>query len=372
MDKDKVIGGLEELAERNVGFRFLCNRDQAGSSAMLFLQWCLAPQVVKRLKDAAVTDARVFVTVTDPHLRETRYVFPLTSPQELIEFHCPGTHIVSGAVVYCPVKNARDAKRSTGWAAKKFLKKDGRYSYEYGLDGAISYNDCELFGEAYLPVEVADGFFAPPLSAREDWWINLWFGEPAWDQCEIRRRRMIAYTVQPIPVAAWAIFLFLLRFVVAFYASVMELRKGVPWSVLVHPFSAKTDDIRGDSTERWKGRPFANLLKPINQIFWFAFALFVSRPVMMVTGWPPGMAIVFCYIILMGAVVALIGGSSWLDKLPQPELDQEDLDRLYADLYCTTVPQGDALRAKRRGLANNLVLRFHDFKASVCRPTARG
>lgn len=371
MNENKVVGGLDELAEKNIGFRFLFNRDQVQSSAILFLQWCLAPQVVQRLKDATVTDAQVFVTVLSPNGRETRYVFPLTSPQELIEFHCPGIHTISGTVVFCTTQKGYSSKR-IGLAAKAFLRKSSRYSYEHDLKHAVYHGDCESFGEAYLPVEVADGFFAPPLSALEDWWVNLWFGEPAWDQCEIRRRRMIAYTVQPVLVSVWAVFVFFIRLVVAFGASVMELRQNVPWSVLVHPFSANTADIRDDSTERWKGRPFANLLKPINQLVIFAIVIVFMAFVMSLTEWLPGMSFVFSYVIIMAVIMGVIVISSWLEKLPQPELGQEDLDRLYSDLFCTTVPPDGTLRAKRRGLANNAVLLFHNFKASVCRPTARG
>jgi hypothetical protein len=39
----------EELNETNIGFRFLYNQDQTENSALLFIQWCLAPQVTELL-----------------------------------------------------------------------------------------------------------------------------------------------------------------------------------------------------------------------------------------------------------------------------------------------------------------------------------
>lgn len=366
MDK---INGIEELQETNSGFRFLFNKDQTQSSAMLFLQWCLAPQVAQYLKKAEVTDAKVFITVRNPNGRETRYVAPLTSPQELIEFHRPRNHEISGTVVW-----GDDINR----ARRDFLRKNDRYSYEWDSERAISRNNCQSFGTAELSLDVADGFFAPEMSPRKSWYVNLWFGEPAWDECEIRRRKMIAYFVQTPLLAVWIPILFTVRLVYALWLSVMCLRENVPWEAVIHPFSCTTAEIEYRSEKRWDGTLW-RLFVPANQIIIVAMSILLTFPVYKLTGQVSWEVLLSVY----GAIMILAIMSKLLPSLVaenirryQERLNEQEkaarMDRLYSDLLCTTAPVDGALRTRRHGFKNNAVLAYHNFKAAVCRPTARG
>lgn len=368
------IEGYEELKETNTGFRFLYNKDQLQSGAMLFIQWCLAPQVVQYLKDEEVTDAQVFITVRNPNGGEQRLVYPLAqSAQEIIEFHRPGVHTISGTVVWGPY--ARDAK-------KKFLEKHSRREYRYEPKEAIQESGAAAhwsFGQAELSVEVADGFFAPRLSAFENWYINLWYSEPPWDGCEISHRRWIAYTIQPLVLALWIPFICLSRFSCAAIKSVLFAEKNVAWSAVVHPFSQSSDDLTRSGERRWARGSILNLFMPMNLCVYYVIAIVCALGIRSPTALTGLESVAVAY----GAILVFVVMYHVLYRLSEKDAsgywkqraerkEKERMERLYSDLSCLMVPVDGTLRTRRRDLADNVILSYHNLKARMCRPTAQG
>lgn len=364
------IRNAEELKEPNVGFKFLFNKKQAGSGAVLFLQWCLAPQVIQFLKENKVADAKVFITVQNPHGRETRYTASLASPQEFLEFHCPGKHEISGAVIWGDHLNR---------ASKYFLEKSERRHYQWSLEKSVSNNGCESFGKAEMSVEVPSGFFAKEMSPFMSWYVNLSFGEPSWDECETRRRKLFAFTAQTVALAVWIPYTFMMRLIFVLFVWGVLLRKDVPWEAVVRPFFYDTRDIVNRSEMRWEEEPVKRLiLVPSNQIIMIVVSIVISS---IIVDWTEISFLVLpiVYAIVVIFLVAL--NSSWLEKWfevdfkrymveREERLRAEALNRSYHELLCTTAPADGTLRLKRRGFKNNVVLAFQDFKSRVCRPTA--
>lgn len=391
--------GIEDLKEKNVGFRFLTRKGPNDSSAMMLFQWCLAPQFLAFLKENGVMNAKVFVVVTNPRGRAMRYIFTLSSPQELIEFHCSGEHKVMGTVVW-----GANMDRS----CKRFLMQSyDRGQYDYDLESSFDYS--KSFGLAEHSVDVADGFFAPEMSPLQDWWVNLWFDGQTWDECMIRRRKMVAYTIQPIVVGIFALILFIVRTIYAFWTGVLLLRKGVPWESLVRPFQYDTREIWDRSDRRWDSSNPMNLLVPI----FFIPAIIILFGVMcllylaghFIISLPLNWGLVFGGV---GGCLAVWWGVAKLPKLlpkmvrtlrdatPEKVTTGIDrgigngmrmwdewysnrvkhsravhLERIYADLSCVTAPANGSVRTKRVGFTQNAVLAYHDVKARICRPTAR-
>ncbi|MDP2655000.1 MAG: hypothetical protein Q8P17_00325 [bacterium] len=370
MNKISEMKDAEELKETNVGFRFLFNPNQARSGAVLFLQWCLAPQVIQHLKDNCVTDAKVFITVRNPHGREIRYVASLASPQEFLEFHCSGKHEISGTVVW---------GESLEKADKHFLEKSDRHHYRWSLEMATANNRCSSFGKAEMSVEVPSGFFAPELSPWMFWYVNLWFGEPAWDECEIRRRKLIALLVQTPLLSVYIPLIFVMRLVYALFVSGVLLRKDVPWEAVVRPFVYSISDIWDRSERRWEEKPVRRLiLVPSNQIMMILVSIMISIIIVEWTGLS-FLVLPVVYAVIVVFFAALV--SPWLEKWIEMDFKQymaereerlrsELLNRSYHELLCTTAPADGTLRTKRSGFKNNVVLAFQDFKANVCRPSA--
>lgn len=359
---------LDELKEANVGFRFLFNKKQAQSGAMMFLQWCLAPQVIQHMKDIGVTDAKVFITMRNPHGRETRHVVSLASPQEFLEFHCPGKHEISGTVVW-----GSELKRMRGY----FLKKNSRHHYENEVGWVL--RQVGSFGKAEMSVEVHDGFFAPEMSPWMEWYVNLWFGEPSWDECETRRRKTIALLVQTPLLAMWIPIVFTIRLIYALLVGGVLLRKDVPWGAVVRPFFYDFVDIWDNSERRWEEEPVKRLLLvPMNQILLVATSIVISTIIVSYTT----LSFLVLPAVYAAIVISIVAPNSsrferWFNESFQRYMDElkerlraEALNRSYSELLCTTAPADGTLRIKRQGFKNNVVLAFQDFKARVCRPTA--
>lgn len=395
----KNLPGIEDLKEKNVGFRFLTKKGPNDSSAMMMFQWCLAPQFLSFLKGNEVTNAKVFVIVKNPRGREARYIFNLSSPQELIEFHCSGNHKVSGTVVWGEGME-RTCRRFT-------LQSYNRGEYDCGVDYSCEYSTS--FGLAELSVDVADGFFAPEMSAWKDWWVNLWFEGQAWDECMIRRRKMVAYTIQPIVVGIFALFLFIMRTIYAFWAGVLLLRKNVPWESLIRPFQYDTHEIWDRSSRRWDSSSPMNLLVPMVfipiLIFLSGAALLIfwatSALISLALNWGFILgAATSCLIVwwsgtrlpkLLSNVTqslrkaapekvtatvdrGIVNGMRFLDDWYSNRVKQSravHLERIYSDLSCATAPANGSARTRRSSFTQNAVLAYHDIKARICRPAAR-
>lgn len=358
---------IREFDEKNTALRFLANLDQLQSGAMLRLQWCIAPQVVEYLRKEQIKGAQLFITITDPRGREKRLVRPLTSPQELIEFHCPGAHKISGTVVWGP-----QVQKST----EEFLKKCDRYQYEHYLENSVNRYACSSFGEAELQAKVADGFFAPKMAPWMDWWVNLWFGD-AWDGCEIKRRKVIAFTIQPMLLALWIPFIALVRLFIAFFGSVILLREGVDFRPVIHPFAMDNQDVLRYDQRRWVDKPVRRLLLvPSSQFGMMFTALMLMSIFELLFGYSIHVFVVWYVIVLAVAVVLTTDLVDQIQKQKHKKAGKDAAEEMYKryypdELLCTTVPCDGTLRPKRQGFTNTVVLAYQELKARTCKPLAR-
>lgn len=375
---------IKELEEKNIGFQFLHDPRQMRSGAVLFLQWCLAPQAAMYMRENEVRNAKVFITSVSPNGNETRVVASFaSSPQVFLEFYRSGTHIVWGTVVW------GDEVRE---AEKLFLVKAVRYSYMHSLERVVRYKHCQSFGHAEISVEVSANFFAPEPSAWEKWYINLWFKDPAWDQCGLRKQRAVAYFVQTPILAIWIPYLLLVRLVIALWFSFFLARREVPWMAVLQPFEYRTgslwDDSSGYMADRYgawvlyekdgkprKSQAFLWPLVPLTQVPFLLFSLFITAAFVGLS-WGNFVlvhAVVLACVITIPFVFPMFADVllSGLERTAQVSA-QRRMDRAYNDLLCTTAPPVGGLRTTRRGVVNTVVLAFHSAKASVCRPVARG
>ena len=219
-------------AEADISFRF--DPDQLGTSAAVLLQWVVSAGAVERLAEAKVTHPYLFLVVTDPQGREERFVYDLRRLEALVSFHLPGTHEVRAFVVYGDNSEAK----------KNWVDMTRRHEYRHTVD---FFTRLCVKGSAstQLTVGVSKDFFAKPLSPWEDWWLNLWYENPPWDDCAIRRRRIWAYSVQLVVVAIWVVLVAIVRSAYATWLTLLGYR-GVQWQVIVHPFVCRTGQVQRD------------------------------------------------------------------------------------------------------------------------------
>ncbi len=358
---------------------------QPPNSAIIFLRWCISQALSAELTGRE-GDALMFLTLNLPSGGEERRVAKLSSVQELIEFSRPGAHTIEATIVY---GGATDLPK----AAVAFLKRSGRTTYAHTQERAIG-KECESLGTARNQVSVPAGFFAPPLHPLERWWLELVL-DSMWDECAQRKRRIFAYSLQPILVLVWGTIVSLVRLEIALFLSVLCVRRGVDWAPVAEPFSGDIKDIWVSAKsfgsgftedENRKERRFADflgLLVPIAHIGIGAVAM-VLGAISMLFGLPfwiaTGTSYATIFILLIAecilgqtAIPGYIASSRRSRKDRKAERVAENAASLrrerYQSLVCD-VTNGESVR--QHSLGEKFVLLVHDFKAKVCRPVARG
>jgi hypothetical protein len=256
MDTNVNPGAMFDLP--NTGLRFLFDEEQAQHSAQIKLQWCLDSGLTAYLRERNIKDPLLFISVTNPAGREKRYIVALWQMQELVQFHRAGTHKIYGRILW-------RFNNSLSEVRKSFLKKDDPYTFRWDIDQVKSL--WNSIGNADLQIEVPSEFFAKELSASETWWLGLWLGE-LWDECNIRRRRLFAYTIQLLLVGIWVFLKCSVRVLVASFLSGVLLQRKVHWEVVLHPFDYRIVDVWGahyPSRREWTDRiAFSRILREKN------------------------------------------------------------------------------------------------------------
>lgn len=173
------------------------------NSGTIPISWCTNKGLLKELEKHNVRDPQVVICVApvqDYHVKkEYRKVVSLKDLMAYIEFRVPG-----GNNIYAFVSLA--SKRST---QNKYLAKEhGSYSTSILSYDGKGWADCEYLVDEdaeeedkhrdVAPVVVPKGVFAKEPPAWEKRWVNHLFSTKPEDQCRYRRRRLFAYTVQPL------------------------------------------------------------------------------------------------------------------------------------------------------------------------------
>lgn len=368
-----------ELQATNIGLRLLFDNTQARTSATIYLQWCVVKAIADYLRDKAMKYPMLFVTIMDPERREVRYVFDFTSSREVIQFHSPGTHTICATIIW-----GEKPKVARRWLLHKQL---GRY--KYALHDLLGKCDKKLrinvgfkrLGAARLPIDVPSEFFAPQLSARESNWINLLFTSLPPHSCSINRRRLFAYTVQPLIIVPWILLKMLWRFVIAFFFSVLCACR-CDWSAIFHPFTQDYKDVwtdkdnnfswiawKADGRERWWGE-WSLLFTPLIHVFLSGMTVWAMRIYGAdVTFTNFGVAYV-ATIVAVAAFASLVVGAhfffsrvgSWWEKSWQKLVARWQADCL-EQLLCVNAP----VRGLRPvGYTPRLL--YQRVKAAYCRP----
>jgi hypothetical protein len=230
----------------------LARNEQPGSPTAI-LCWCISRDTAAELKEEGAVLPHLLLVVTKGKGSEwtrevSRRLIPLDQVMEYVDFHSSGKHEIHAQIVWHKKGDVRTL-RAVVLGGKAHGCKFGPLEILNGDDGTL--RDCsEYLGEnniviqeeASVEVEVAEGHFAKEPSAFEKWYVNLWFENPPRDQCAFRKRRLVAYTVQPIPVLLYVTLLCLCRgIVVLFFLSLAK--RGVNFGPLIHPWNYDTNDI---------------------------------------------------------------------------------------------------------------------------------
>ena len=392
------------------------------SEPVVPVRWCVSKDILEVLKTHGVKKPYLLLSVLQKkehgyHREVARKLAPLEQGLEYIEFGTSGEHVVNAIIVW--------AAADTFWMKDRILSRSGRKYREeaYSDSGAFetwwlsnlserkykAWQSVQYLGDtAEINIIIGTEFFAEEPSAIESWWVNLWYRNQPFDQCEFRRRRIVAYTVQPPLVLVWMVFSVLNR--LRFLAWLLFLgNRGIKLTPIIHPFMNDKGDVCSKvisaensvfvTDENGEDRPwYIQLLWPPAVTVIALVAWIVNH--YHVWDWTILVLTIFGVGIVLGHALFMLRDLLFKDAVDEGtnkyrlerEREQahflkkqaaEEKKRVAEEKRLTLLYEGDmqfvactgapltasvaALPKERR----TVHLRFHELKAKVCRPFAQ-
>lgn len=183
--------------------------NRAIEHTMVFLTWCLSDELAAEVQKKWLDEGGVarLLIVCWPLGKgrsghevnaEQRQLVDLSLPMTTIAFNSPGANRVAAMVVF----DSSDKR-----LRNRYLETTGPV-YDYSV---VTNDDCGLARDldsfdSFLGSGCIDADVPRELFAEKpfDWnWVNKFYGVPPRDQCAFRRRRIVAYSIQPITLGVW-------------------------------------------------------------------------------------------------------------------------------------------------------------------------
>ena len=387
---------------------FIETEIQSGSVPV---RWCVEREELEELKKRGVLDTYILLVVVPLEgmgrsYAESRYLVKLDQMMEFITFYRPGRHKIFGAIVWDG--NESEMKKIFLSRSDKGVFKMELYDYWASFKSELdNFRSClsrwwnRSIGLTEIEVMVPKEVFAKEPPKWEQKWVNMFFKEPAKNQCEYRKRRIFAYTVQPPFVilfgGVYVVAVCLFRFLVVLFLLLCGTR-GINFRPIIHPIKMENRDIwwalRGSVfNPKWEDRigrkhPFLVLL-PFTPIVVFGIGLGTYLILDLYHSLSIAKLLLVMTIMISSAVGCLglislrnfilikkeiaeiekLGVSSeWDYEVVRKKKTLESRYREYEIIACNGnfTPKIDALPPKKR----TIILRYKNLKGRVCKPFA--
>lgn len=335
------------------------------------VSWCVSPDAAEVIAKSYGKNPYVILVmapVGDAYnlYKEVRVVAPLRDLIAYLPFKYSGKHKIYAFI-----------EHTGALVNMKFLSKVG-YRYEFSVlkyDGSeLSHN--EQFSTS-LEVDIPNTAFAKEPSDLEKAWVNMLFQhDRVADQCHFRRRRIFAYTIQPIIMLGNM----LIRLMFAVMALLIGAKKFTIQPLLqplemgiVHSFqSLEGGSIFIRNTKEDPIHDPTGFKKFLKDYCFFPFMPIIAITLAIIAVFVPFLFLVIplagLLLLMVKAIVSLVfmmkGRSNLsLDK-GEPLTD--------ADFELLTCKSGrqpfdfDRLPSRKK----TIKLRYQNLKAKVCRPFA--
>lgn len=396
--------------------------DKDVTSGTVPISWCLDKELLASLAKRQITEPMLVIVIAPTkgyhQSKEVRKVVPMRELMTYIDFHCAGENKIWGFV----------SPEDKALSERRFLKRDGT-GYDttvlnssntecwYGSIDGITRDNSAC---ACLTVDVPRECFAPEPSQWEKNWVNFFFRDKPVDQCNFRRRRIFAYTVQPflflgkmlgalpailfaLLIADGGLFEVIKRFFQPLTYPVDDVYKGLSGSILVRSWDGENKDwdrVENPMQFLWFAAKKGGLLTFMPVVFLGVWLLWRFHKLMiLVKIGGIAVAIVFAIILAITFTMSSWGGSfgkflnklleyplgllenfiRWVAKKLFPRLskaDSESMEFWYQRpeseklLVCTSEKKPLTIKALPKE-ARSVKLYFQAFKAQVCRPFSR-
>lgn len=351
------------------------------SDGNVSVTWCVDLEMLNALHKQEIRNPQLVLVVApegDAYHRSKEYrkVVPLKDLMTYLEFRVPGPNKIWAFV----------SKRSPK-EAKTYLHKTYRSSFDEWIltqDGDSFARDDMEFDAEPLSIDVPKECFAPEPSEKEKEWVNRFFLTKAVDQCNFRRRRMLAYTVQPV-----AFLVEMLARTLVFLAALLTGQKGLTLKYLHSPLQngfldlTASDEMFGGGTvfinrkrDDWRQYILLPLMPPLllaETALLYLFGVIIYRLIHL--GSMKWFSIIVIGLLGIAATIAVFyflyyGVIKYIEKLalleskrPAWYLEKDEIDLITCGPGKKPLSFTD-LPSKKK----TIKLRFEDLKAKVCRP----
>lgn len=380
--------------------------DGQAPDATITVRWCVCPTLLARLRALGARNLSVLISACGEKT-EVRQLLPLERMMTYITFHEPGTHRVQASLVWRAGGNSgaeiENLRRNLLHMESRF-----RYSlYQLFVNGALNlhssfYREGVGFDEGHLlyssfDVSVDPRFFAKRPAAWLWGWANLWHEFEPVDQCQFRRRLILAFTLKLFGFAFYFLAIMLTRIGILFLGILLgyfpDIFRKKNIRALAHPLTMSIKDIDADWTLPAVCWPFM----PIIPIVLFAAAwvsdwMFFNNRFGLAEealAGAGGSVVLFALTLIVREIVRLIGArkggrsatvvlaaKTSTEKAAKLALKRrKELEGMYASYADAACAGGgpDGMKASLAGLPRHrrsVTLRLLDLKARVCRPFA--
>jgi len=366
---------------------FLENTNSPGP--VTAVRWCVDRIDLENLKKRGITDPFFALVIAQPSAEENLYFFidfkvvPLDQAMEFIEFRSAGEYRIFGFVIWVqsdmrPSKKLNDLREYIEKYCSSYRSIE--FIHERLEQNSITSRDIEM-GSA--DIVVPEGYFAKEPSRFEKWWVNLWYESKPKNQCQFRKRRMLAYSIQPFVVIFYATFKSLLLFGQILLFILIGARK-IKYSAFLHPFTYELLEWEVKD-EKWTSWFFTDSSgKERNPVYFFFVPMvqLILSVISLIFAKRVGGSFLW-WLAGLNAVIALLIVVILFDLMKRffPEETEEEvrarrqreLEKAYAeyqDMICVGVPlRADiaALPVRRK----TFYLKFRNFQRRVCLPFSK-
>ena len=353
------------------------------TSGSIAVTWCVDKTLLADLELRKVKNPQLCIIVAPEEAnynpwREKRYVVNLNDLMAYVDFKVPGKNKIYGIVSYRDKSTAKERylARDSGQYITDVLKQDGS---DYA-DWLTESDDASSTLSEPLSVEVPRECFAPEPAAWEKTWVNHFFRAKPDDQCDFRRRRLFAYSIQPLLILGNCF----LRFLFLLLATLIGAKN---WSLkyLFSPLTYSLNDslgvlgggsifIREPADEReqmQRGVPTLSFV--VRKLWTVPFMPLLAIPLMAAGyhGFLHWVGLGFVIVVALLATVAFFASGMFrevfdtvIDWAAKTLGDQEIPNEEFLVCSDKKAYKLSDLPAHKR----TLKLKFMDLKSKVCRP----
>ncbi|MFA4818299.1 MAG: hypothetical protein WC621_00470 [Patescibacteria group bacterium] len=215
--------------------KLVANSEVTGK-ATVAIRWCLSKEEVATLREKKITDPYLLFVIVHDKVNVDRQLVRLNQIMTYLSFNHPGSNTVFATIVWHGSKT-----KLKEWCL--YTDKDGDWRNKF-YDSEADMLVAGDWGEVRIDVDVSPEFFAKEPPAWEKRWVNLWFERKMpRHQCKYRKRRMLAYSIQPPLVLAFIIFISLFRFLAAVFWILFRTKTEVNLKPIVRPFEYDSNDV---------------------------------------------------------------------------------------------------------------------------------